>query len=253
MSRLVEKLRAVARGEPPRLGFGTGPRTGKAPGIGLIADVGDDLALAKEASAVADAIIARVDESSVAATKDAIGGAICGVDVSACALPLDQATSLGLDFVVVNAHASADYVKASEADRLMRLPLDASDGMLQALSALAIDAVIPAVEVSGALTIANLLDFMRLVALTRKPIVLAVSTTFPSEQLVTLRDANVSGVVVALRCADDIETLKRFRQAIDSFPKPPKRERDVIALAPTAAPAAGRDDRSPAEPDDDEF
>src|SRR5262245_7778313 len=126
MSKLLDKLRDAARGEQPRLGFGPSNKKRKAPGIGLLAAVRTDAAIASEAGAVADAVLF---ENSIAPDAPKPDHGIWGID----ATDGKTVSTDGADFIVISADSEISALKAEEVSKLIRLDIAAPDSVLQAV------------------------------------------------------------------------------------------------------------------------
>lgn len=260
MSKLIDKLRAAARGVPPRMGFGVGGPKPKAPGIGLLANVGDSVERAKALAGIADAII--VDAGAATAERIAELGAVVGLTASTHAAQLPDLKALGADFLVIGLGADAIALRSEEGAKVLRLPLDTPDGSLRALSLLPIDVVLVEETVGKRLSVAELLNYLRLGALSSRPLIVTVDADFAPDQLVSLRDAGIAAVCVPVKRDDDLAVVSAFREMIDTFPQPPRRERGLDRSAPlvsiptaAGAPLAPREPARPEPaplPDDDE-
>ncbi|GIW08533.1 MAG: hypothetical protein KatS3mg060_3338 [Dehalococcoidia bacterium] len=253
MSKLIDKLRAAARGVPPRMGFVAGGPKPKAPGIGLIANVGGNFGLAKDLVGVADAII--VDARDATAEAIAELGAIVGVQAGNHAEDLPDLKALGADFMVIGLGADAVALRTEEGAKVLRLPLDTPDGSLRAIAVLPVDIVLVDETVGKRLSVDELLNYLRLGALSARPLVVTVATDFAADQLVSLRDASVAAVCVSVDDEEGVSVVKTFRETIDAFPQPPRRERGLdrsmplVSLPPASAAPPAPAPREPAVPE----
>jgi hypothetical protein len=253
MSKLIDKLRAAARGVPPRMGFGGGGPKPKAPGIGLLATVGTNLELATKAGAIVDAVI--IDAG--AASAEAIGqiGTVVGLQAGDHAEELPDLKALGADFVVIGLRADAVALRTEEGAKVLRLPLDTPDGSLRAISILPVDLVLVEETVGKRLAVDELLNYLRLGALSGRPLVVTVEAEFAPDQLVSLRDASVAAVCLPLTDDRDLAVVKTFRETIDAFPQPPRRERGLdrsmplVSLPPAGSASPPSPPREPSVPE----
>ncbi|MCS6802206.1 MAG: hypothetical protein RMM58_12345 [Chloroflexota bacterium] len=242
MSKLIEKLRAAARGVPPRIGFAVGGPKPKAPGIGLLAALGEQTHLGKAVAPLVDALI--IDASAATAEEIAEIGAVVGINAGNRAAQLPDLKALGADFVVIGLGADAVALRMEEGAKVLRLPLDTPDGSLRAISVLPVDVVLVEETVGKRLSVDELLNYLRLGALSARPLIVTVDADFAPDQLVSLRDASVAAVCVPVTSEDDIAIVEAFRHTIDSFPAPPRRDRGLdrslplvsIPPAPSAPP-----------------
>lgn len=252
MSKLVDKLRVALRGEQVRMGFGA-RSTPKPPGIGLIVDVGGNLDLAKDVASVADALVVKVAADKASSVAEAVDTAVWGVDLAG-ANAGDEFSEAGADFVVLDANSDASVLKAHDGATLLRITGTAPDGILRVIATLPVDAILPDQPASGRLKVADLLDFLRVGALAGKPTILPVGTDFDLDQLVSLRDAGVSAVLVTVKSSNDVEVVKAAREKIANFPMPPKRPLDRSGFSVSVPQPAVSHNHAPDpdDPDEDE-
>lgn len=255
MSKLIDKLRAAARGVPPRMGFGGGGPKPKAPGIGLLASVGESLELASQASGFADALIIQADGASTGTLAEQLGSAIFGLSAADKVEQHPDLKAAGADFLVIGRDTDAVALRSEEGAKLLRLTLDTPDGSLRAISVLPIDALLVENTVGKRLSVDELLNYLRLGALSGRPLIVTVDADFAPDQLVSLRDASVAAVCLPVRSAKDVEVLRTFRETIDHFPQPPRRDRGfdrtmpVVSISATGAASTPGGPAEPAGPD----
>lgn len=248
MSKLLDKLRAAAKGQQPQLGFGHSNKKKKAPGIGLIAAVASDTELAKSAASVADALLVGPGFS---ADADSAPAGIWGIDASESA-GSGAAAESGADFVVISAESEISALRAEEVSKLIRLDVTAPDSVLQAVGTLPVEAVLVGAPAKGTLKVADLLDYLRVGTMVRRPLILPVAASFGIDQLVAIRDAGIAAVCMTVTSAADIERLQAMRKTIDEFPEPPKRDRNRDGVTPTLPAMQASQHHSHDHDDDDE-
>jgi hypothetical protein len=187
-----------------------------------------DASISSDAAGVADAVLL---EPSIAEQAATITSGIWGIDDSdghkTGALPG------GTDFLVISPESEVAALRAEEVAKLIRLDLAAPDSVLQAVSTLPIEAVLVDAPAKGSLKVADLLDYLRVGAMVRRPIILPVAADFVLEQLVALRDSGVAAVLFEVKNPGDLEKLKQMRTAIDEFPEPPRRDRNRDSVVPS--------------------
>jgi hypothetical protein len=252
MSKLIDKLRNAARGVPPRMGFGAGNAKAKAPGIGLLADVGSNVELAKQVAGVVDGVVIQVNGSAPDGLSESLSGTIYGYAVADKAQAAPDLKATGADFVVVDLSADAVTLRSDEGAKLLRLPLNTPDGALRAVGVLPVDAILVEDAVGKRLSVDELLNYLRLGAMSMRPIVVSVGPDFADDQLVSLRDASVAAVLVHVKGDSDVAAVQKFREAIDHFPQPPRKDRSDRAMPLVSMPPAPATPSAPVEPDDDD-
>ncbi len=245
MSKLMDKLQRISRGQPARIGFGSAAGRGKAPGIGLLAEA-ESLDLAAQAAEHADAVVLL---GAAATAGGDLKNTIAGVELGD-----DQAEAgEGTDFVIIETSSDSSALRAREAAKLLRLPLDTPDATLRGVSALPVEALVVVEPPKGRLSVASLLGYLRLGAMAMRPVIVPLTPDFDAEQLVSIRDAGIAAVILPVKSSGDVAVLKKLRETIDAFPHPPKGKAgldSVFASLPTPVHVG----RTPAEvpvPDDE--
>lgn len=237
MSKLSDKIRKAARGEPQPLGFVAAPSKSSATMVlaGIAKNAGDAAELARRG---ADAVIVTSPRPAEGKQGEVITGAAISGDDDARAY-----REGGFDFVVFDPdRTSSTAVLEEEVGYVLSLPKDVTDVELRAIEGFRLDAIdVGAVERS--LTVRRQIDLRRIFALAHKPLLARVPADIDVRALQALRDTNV--LVVAAEGADNVE---RLRKTIDALPPRSKRREDGDRPSPLvpAAAAAGDDD------DDDE-
>jgi len=129
----------------------------------------------------------------------------------------------GCDFVMIDPEAAACVLQEEDMGKVLEVGMSCDDGLLRAVSQLAVDALLPTEDKqSGLLTIHQLLDYHRLIGFAGKPSL----ATLPRElaDLAALRDAGIKGVVMELAGKDAQIRLDEVRKSIDKLPRSKKQK-----------------------------
>lgn len=232
MSRFIEKLKQVAQGVAPPMGFRTVARAGRLRPL-LLASL-DDAASpgAGDYIAGADAVLAPIAGAGAAAIKKLAGpkgGIIPGGRLEeAAGDELSKSDAAALDFVVFpTASLSLPILEAGAIGRVLEVEVSADSVLLRAAARLPVDAVL-AGGGEQSLTWQRLMVIQRLADLVDKPLLVPVAAGASPKELQALWDIGVDGFVVAAGAG-----LKKLRLAIDGLEPPSKGRRGgQMALVP---------------------
>jgi hypothetical protein len=130
----------------------------------------------------------------------------------------------GCDFVVFPAAKTSLAILQNEAvGRILEIEASLSDGLLRAIDALPVDAVLIADELREDyfLTWHHLVLFQHFANLLTKPLLVSIPSNVTANELQALWEAGVDGVIV------EVETgrVSKLRQAIDKLTFPSQRKR----------------------------
>jgi hypothetical protein len=233
-SALIKRLRDASRAKPRSLGFGRREDAPAATAMVLIAQVaGLDPSAAsaataagaaavafavtgQEASAIAAGETGRLREA-VGACGDAVAGLLFEGDLPVPADLAARVEGLGLDFAICTVERAPAALLGQESLALVARVDDYGErpAFLRALGELKADAVLagPAQPTAGhaALTVFDLMGYKLVVESVRQPVLVVADAAIRPEDLQTLRDVGVDGLVVA---AGDAAALGQYRDAI---------------------------------------
>ncbi len=242
MSRFIDKLDRVRRGQPEPIGFRASKSASPRPRIQLVAgftqEHGDQLAGAVTGADAALLRITRLSpglktlEKTAETVPDIPWG---GWRKNSGAGEMAQIAKAGGDFMVFPA-AGTPLVTAqkSEIGKIIEVEISLGDGLLRAINRLPVDAVLIAGQDAGdySLTWEDLIRFRRFTDALSKPLLVTIPDTAGSDELQALWEAGVSGLVVELKADTPPDRLKELRQAIDrlDFPSPEKGEKPQARL-----------------------
>ena len=223
MSRFVDKLKQVSQAVPQPMGFRTTQSISGKPVILLIASLFqadiDDLA---DRVAGADAGLLRIANLSSGATalgkvsqivpSIPWGGWLEGIAEE----EVEPMAKVGFDFVVFPpASTSLAILKDDKVGKILEISTSLSEGLLPAVDELPADAVFVAGEQEEHfLTWQHLMFFQRCADLLTKPLLVSIPSNISTNELQTLWEAGVNGVVVKTESEQPTGRLKELRRAI---------------------------------------
>ena len=242
MSKFIDKLAQISQGGPQPMGFGAGQSASPQPKMLLVASLAEvDPGKSADYVAGADAALLplslspsgaeRLKKASQASADIPWGGWLRGVG----AKEVKQTKKIDCDFVVFPA---ADTVLAiagnSEVGRILEVEASLGEDLLHTIDDLPVDAVLIAGEEKEdySLTWQHLMLFRRFADAVTKPLLVSVPSVVTADELQTLYEAGVSGVLVKV----GVGGLKGLREVVDKlvFPSQGKR-RKGRALLPHAS------------------
>jgi len=243
MSRFIDKLKKVSQVETQPMGFKTTQPSSNKPGILLIASLDqinvDSLA---ERVAGADAGLLRTTKLSSGAkalgkieqaTPDTPwGGWLEGITEKEA----EQLTKGVFDFVVFPpASTSLAILKDDKVGKILEISTSLNKDLLPAVDELPVDAVLVTGEQEKEyfLTWQHLMFFQRCADLLTKPLLVSIPSNISTNELQTLWEAGVNGVVVRIESEQPTGRLKELRQTLDKLTfSAPRRPRKIKPLLP---------------------
>ena len=243
MSRFIDKLNRLSRGEPQPIGFRTKQPALAKSKIQLVASLAQESIDSLTGHVVgADAGLVRISRlSSGTEALQKISQALPDVpwggwlQVSAQG-GIKQLAKAGCDFVILPAtDTPLAIIKDDEVGRILEIETSLSEGLLRAINELPVDAVLIASEQKERhfLTWQHLMLFQRFADLLTKPLLVSIPSKVTAVELQALWEAGVTGVIIEVGVKQPQDRLKKLRQVIDKldFPSPRQREK-VEALLP---------------------
>jgi len=235
MSRFIDKLNQVSRVVPQSIGFGRTQPVSEKPKILLIASlteasvggladyvVGVDAGLLRVPKLSSGAKTLR--EMSQAVPDIPWGGWLRNIDRGG----IKQMAKAGCDFVVFPAaNTPLALLQNDEIGKILEVESSLSEGLLRAVNELPIDAVLIAAEQKGeyCLTWHHLMRFQRFADLLTKPLLASIPSKVTANELQTIWEAGVDGVVIEVGTGQPADRLKKLRQVIDKLAFPSRRKR----------------------------
>ncbi len=241
MSKFIDKLNRLSRGETQPIGFRVREPASPKPKIQLIAS------LAQESAESVTGYLDGADAGILFISKLDTGTEV--LQKLSQALPdipwggrlgssgwegIKQLSKAGCDFIVFSAtDTPLALIENREAGRILEIETSLGEGLLRAVNELPVDAVLVAVEEKHSLTWKHLMLFQRFADLLTKPLLASISVKVTGGELQALWEAGVSGVVVEVSPEQPQDSLNRIRRVIDKleFSLPRRREK-VEAFLP---------------------
>ena len=245
MSRLIDRLKRVSGVAPQPMGFRVAREEAEKPGIFAIASIASNkLSKMDEKLTGADAVVSHVadSDSGIKLAKE-ISQSLSGIP---CGLWLDdvdgknikKAANASGDFIIFPANASLAVLKEGKPGKILEVPAYMEASLLRAVNELPVDAVLITAEgvKDSTLTCKNLLFFHLCAGLLEKSLLASVPLSISADELQTLWEAGISGVVLAIEDEPSLERFAALRGEIDRATFPPRRRRRKVEVV---LPSAG--------------
>ena len=263
MSSFIDLLEKSGQRLPSPLGFGASKRNDQGPpAIVLIGRVMSD-ALAADAElgeGDVDALlvgIGKADKKTVRSVSKAAGKRLWGVQAGALdAEGVERLKDAGCDFLVLDPGTTSAAVLDDE-DLGKFIPVDSKleESVARAIHDLPIDGALFGVEALLPLTVEKLIDLQLVRGLIDGPFIVSVPQEIGRGDLLSLRNADVNGLVLDLPKSDKIATL---REAIAGLPQRRSRSSSSSPFVPQygtafSAPSHEHDDDGDLGDDEPDF
>ena len=242
MSKLLEKLEQISKGNSKPLGFAAVAAKSKLANMVIIAAVDDnDKAAVTAAKEYADALLVNSFDGKNTVSKS---GLPWGAPVSEPAAIKES----GCDFILLNTQDSP--ISLLQEDKLCRIiEIDPAmpDGLIRATNQLPIDIALIAGDTS--ISMKRLITCQHIANMIGKYLIVRIPLEISKEELRAIWEIGMTGVVVPVT-GDAKRSLAALRQAVDALPASRrKRGSKTSATIPQIAPAEPVADE---EPDEDE-
>jgi hypothetical protein len=242
VSKLLEKLEQISKGNSKPLGFAAAAAKSKLANMAIIAAVDDnDKAAVTSAKEYADAILINSPAGKYAASKSNLPW---GAPIN------DPATikESGCDFILLNTQDSPiALLQEEKLCRMIEIDPAIADGLIRAVNQLPVDIVLIAGDTS--ISMKRLLACQHIANMIGKYLLLRIPPEISKEELKEIWEIGMTGVVVPVT-GDTKKSLAALRQAVDALPASRrKRISKTSATIPHIAPAEPAEEE---EPDEDE-
>ena len=235
MSSFIDLLEKSGQRPPSPLGFGASTRNDQGPpAIVLIGRVTAD-ALAADAELAGSDIdallvsIGKADKKTVRSVSKAAGKRLWGVQVDGLdAEQVERLKEAGCDFLVLDPVTTSAAVLDDE-DLGKFIPVDSKleESVARAIHDLPIDGALFGAEELLPLTVQKLIDLQLVRGLIDGPFIVSVPQEIGRGDLLSLRNADVNGLVLDLSKSDKIAAL---RETIAALPQ--RRSRQLSSSGP---------------------
>jgi hypothetical protein len=241
MSKFADKVRSLSKSSAAPIGFHPAVSEARSPSMLLI--VGISETQAKEARTVADiAADAGLILSEGTGAKivkqivEAVGDIPLGVFVKRMREEeIDELVSLGCDFVAFDIGGAAAILSKKEVGKFLMIEPSLDQGLMRAINSFEVDGVL----IGGGdsvMTMERLLVCRRSVELLEKPVIVMLPSLSTKEELTSLWQAGVDGVVTAR--TQSTEALTELKKMLGDLPR---RARNRRATAGVMLPRYGGD------------
>ncbi len=244
MSRFIDKINKLRQVEPQPMGFMASVRTAEKSKMQLIASVSaDNLDSLAEAVKKADAVIVGVTKADDSAAlekscqlKDGVPSG--GWYRNYSAATVKKILNTECDFVVFSAGAPLSVTQKEKLGRILELDLTMNEAMLRTVNDLPVDAVlVPGKDSEINLTISRLMQIQRAAYLGIKPVLAVAPDTATGEDLQTLLNMGVSGIVVEVVDEKSAAKLEELAKAIEKLdPAAFRKKSRMSAILPRMQP-----------------
>lgn len=243
MSKFIDKLTRLSRGETQAIGFTARQAASPRPKIQLVASLAMESAESLTGHvAGADAVLLGISKPATGAEAlqklsqsmpDIIwGGWLQGSNNG----DIKQLTQAGYDFVVFSAaDTPLTIIKNNkETGKILAVESSLSEGLLRTANELPVDAVLIADKgkESQSLTWQHLMLFQRVADLLTKPLLVSVPPQVTAAELEALWEAGISAVVTEIGAKQPEDRLMTLRQEIDKIEFSSRRSKRGEALVP---------------------
>lgn len=230
MGKLIDKLKLASPTSPQPIGFGLSKSAPMKPTMVLIASLTeanvDDLA---DYVSGADAGLGHVRVGSQIKTLHKASKTVPD-------LPwgwwwgdsgqggIEKILKLGGDFVIFPPTSTPlATLRDDKTDRVLQIETSLSEGLLRTIDALPVNAVLVTSEQDALLTWHDLMFFRRVAGLLTKPLLVTVPSNVGANELQSLWDAGVNGIVVEVEVGKPAGKLNELRQTINELSYPRSR------------------------------
>lgn len=246
MSRFIDKLNQISRGDPQPIGFRAQQPPLPKPKLQLVASLAQEGAAdLADHMAGADAGLLRISKPS------SVGKALLALSQAVPDIPwggwlpasgqegIKQIIKAGGDFLVFPTTSPLATLENNELGRIIAVETSLNEGWLRAVNELPVDAVLIAPEEKEdyVLSWQHLLLFCRFADLLTKPLLVPIPDKVTADELQALWEAGVDGVVARVTAGQPQDRLEKLHQAIDKLAPPATRQREKIqVLIPHISP-----------------
>ena len=223
MSKFADKLRSLSKSSTAPIGFHPTVSEVRSPTMSLI--VGLSGTQVKEAKTVADVdadagliVSEGTGAKAVRQVVEAVGNVPLGVLVKGMSeKEIDELVSSGCDFVVFDIRVAAAVLGNKEMGKFLMIEPSLDQGLVRAINNLEVDGVFISRDEGSVMTVGHLLVCRRLVELLEKPVIMALPSLVTKDELISLWQAGVDGVVAP--SGQSTDTLANFKRMIGDLPR----------------------------------
>ena len=243
MSKLLDKLEQISRGNSKPLGFASAAARSKLSNMVIIAAVDDNDKASAVAGDYADAILVNSLDRKTAASKSNLPW---GAPVRKTEKQIAKVEESGCDFVLIDAEESPiALLQKEKLCRIIEIDPAMPDGLIRAANQLPVD--IALISGDTAISMKRLLTCQHIANMIGKHLLIGIPLEISREELRELWEIGSTGVVVPVT-GDDKKGLAVLREAVDALPASRrKRGPKTSVTIPQIAPAEPAQDEKPDE------
>jgi hypothetical protein len=244
VSKLLEKLEQISKGNAKPLGFAAAAAKSKLANMVIIAAVDDnDKAAVTAAKEYADAILVKSLAGKNTASKSNLPW---GAPVSETDKQLSAIKESGCDFILLNTQNSPiAMLQEEKLCRIIEIDPAMPDGLIRATNQLLVDIALIAGDTS--ISMKRLITCQHIANLVGKYLLLRIPLETSKEDLREIWETGITGIVVPIT-GDAKKELATLRQSVDALPASRrKRISKTSVTIPHIAPAEPVEDEKPDE------
>jgi hypothetical protein len=225
MSKLIDKLSKLRQPEPQQIGFMTRSVPLAKPRLQVLAELdADNLEKFKEVLKTVDGLIVDTNKVDDLISIEKVCQANYPVAVGAwlktnAAAILKKASVTESDFFVVPSNIPVTMTRKEKSGRILDIDVTLSEGTLRAAGELPLDAfIVTGKHLEMDMTINRLIFIQRLLLLVNKPVLVMIDNNLNSDELQSLWDIGVSGVVVEVadgKAAEKVAAISAMSEKLE--------------------------------------
>jgi hypothetical protein len=223
MSKFAEKLQSLSKSSTAPMGFHAAVSEVKSPSMLLVVELSaaqvEEAKMVTEVNADAGLIMSESTSAQVVKqTIEAAGNVPVGVFVKGMSeKETTELASMGCDFVVFDIKEAAGVLSKKELGRFLMIEPSLDQGLVRAINSFEVDGVFVSRGGDSSVAVEHLLVYRRFVEVLEKPVIITLPSLATKEELASLRQAGVSGVIAA--SGQSFEALAELRKTIDALPR----------------------------------
>ncbi|MDH4292195.1 MAG: hypothetical protein OEV56_06265 [Dehalococcoidia bacterium] len=223
MSKFADKLQSLSKSSTAPIGFHPAVSEVRSPAMLLI--VGLSGTQVKEAKIVADVnadagliVSEGASAKTIGQVVEAVGNVPLGVFVRGVSQKeIDELAGLGCDFVVFGIRGAAGILRKEEVGKFLMIEPSLDQGLVRAINSFEVDGVFISSGGDSVMAVEHLLVCRRFVELLEKPIIMTLPSLATKEELTSLWQAGVDGVVTP--STQSAEALAELKKMIGDLPR----------------------------------
>lgn len=174
---------------------------------------------------------------------EAVGNVPIGVFVKGMSQKeIDELAGLRCDFVVFDIRGAATILRKEEVGKFLMIEPSLDQGLVRAINSFEVDGVFISSGEDSVMAVEHLLVCRRFVELLEKPVIMILPSLATKEELTSLWQAGVDGVIAAP--TQSAEALAELKRIIGDLPRRSRdrRARPAVALPHYGGGMVGQDD-----------